>query len=88
MQNQIQHGTYIRNGFGVTFQVLFIDKNPEHEFTFLKTVDSAEEKTLRMPSKVFQALYRNKNYVIVKNPNSVHERIIGKQLGAERFLVK
>jgi hypothetical protein len=87
MQNQIQHGTYIRNGFGVTFQVLFIDKNVDHEFTFLKPIDS-ESNTLRMASTTFKALFKNKNYVIVKNPNSIHERLLGKQIGYERFLVK
>jgi len=87
MQNQIQHGTYIRNGSGVTFQVLFIDRNVDHEFTFLKPIDS-DGNTLRMPSHVFKALYKNKNFVTVKNPNSIHERLIGKQLGAERFLIK
>jgi hypothetical protein len=86
MQNQIQHGTYIRNGFGVTFQVLFIDKNVDHEFTFLKDLDS--DKTLRMESKTFKALVKNKNYVMVKNPNSLTERLLGKQIGSERFLVK
>ena len=60
MQNQIQHGTYIRNGFGVTFQVLFIDKNIDHEFTFLKNLDN--DKTLRMESKTFKALVKLKNY--------------------------
>ena len=86
MQNQIQHGTYIRNGFGVTFQVLFIDKNIDHEFTFLKNLDS--DKTLRMESKTFKALVKLKNYVIVTNPNSLTERFLGKQIGSERFLVK
>ena len=86
MQNQIQHGTYIRNGFGVTFQVLFIDKNIDHEFTFLKNLDN--EKTLRMESKTFKALVKLKNYVIVNNPNSLTERLLGKQIGSERFLVK
>jgi hypothetical protein len=86
MQNQIQHGTYIRNGFGVTFQVLFIDKNIDHEFTFLKNLD--ESKTLRMESKTFKALVKLKNYVIVNNPNSLTERLLGKQLGSERFLIK
>ena len=86
MQNQIQHGTYIRNGFGVTFQVLFIDKNIDHEITFLKNLDS--DKTLRMESKTFKALVKLKNYVIVTNPNSLTERFLGKQIGSERFLVK
>jgi hypothetical protein len=86
MQNQIQHGTYIRNGFGVTFQVLFIDKNIDHEFTFLKNLDN--DKTLRMESKTFKALVKLKNYVIVNNPNSLTERLLGKQLGSERFLIK
>jgi hypothetical protein len=86
MQNQIQHGTYIRNGFGVTFQVLFIDKNIDHEFTFLKDLD--RDKTLRMESKTFKALVKLKNYVIVNNPNSLTERLLGKQIGSERFLVK
>jgi hypothetical protein len=87
MQNQIQHGTYIRNGFGVTFQVLYIDKNIDHEFTFLKPIDS-DGNTLRMPSKTFKALVKLKNYVIVTNPNSITERLLGKQIGSERFLVK
>ena len=86
MQNQIQHGTYIRNGFGVTFQVLFIDKNIDHEITFLKNLDS--DKMLRMESKTFKALVKLKNYVIVTNPNSLTERFLGKQIGSERFLVK
>ena len=86
MQNQIQHGTYIRNGFGVTFQVLFIDKNIDHEFTFLKNLDN--DKTLRMESKTLKALVKLKNYVIVNNPNSLTERLLGKQLGSERFLIK
>ena len=86
MQNQIQHGTYIRNGFGVTFQILFIDKNIDHEFTFLKNLDN--DKTLRMESKTFKALVKLKNYVIVNNPNSLTERLLGKQLGSERFLIK
>ena len=86
MQNQIQHGTYIRNGFGVTFQVLFIDKNIDHKFTFLKDLD--RDKTLRMESKTFKALVKLKNYVIVNNPNSLTERLLGKQIGSERFLVK
>ena len=86
MQNQIQHGTYIRNGFGVTFQVLFIDKNIDHEFTFLKNLDN--DKTLRMEYKTFKALVKLKNYVIVNNPNSLTERLLGKQLGSERFLIK
>jgi hypothetical protein len=86
MQNQIQHGTYIRNGFGVTFQVLFIDKNPDHEVTFLKSLDNG--KLLQMPSITFKALVKNKNFVTVKNPDSITERILGKQIGAERFLIK
>jgi hypothetical protein len=86
MQNQIQHGTYIRNGFGVTFQVLFIDKNVDHEFTFLKDLD--RDKTLRMESKTFKALVKLKNYVTINNPNSITERLLGKQIGSERFLVK
>jgi hypothetical protein len=41
-----------------------------------------------MASTTFKALFKNKNYVIVKNPNSIHERLLGKQIGSERFLVK
>ena len=41
-----------------------------------------------MESKTFKALVKLKNYVIVNNPNSLTERLLGKQLGSERFLIK
>jgi hypothetical protein len=85
MTNSIQHGSYIRNGNGFTFQVILDEKQPTK--TFLKPIDhEGSIKTLDTTS--FQGLVRMKNYVSVTNPNSVTERYIGKQIGSERFLVK
>ena len=82
--NDSIHGTYIRNGNGFTFQIL-LSEDPTK--IHLKPFDH-EGGIKTLPLLVYNQLQKNKNYVSVTNPNSSTERIIGKQLGSERFLIR
>ena len=84
MQNTIQHGTFLRNGSNHTVQVLF---TTDANTVALKPIDY-EGGIKYLSLSILQQLYKNRYYVIVKDPKNIHERILAKQTGAERFLVK
>jgi hypothetical protein len=82
--NNSIHGTYIRNGSGFTFQIL-LSEDPT--MIHLKPFDH-EGGIKTLPLSIYKQLQKNGNYVSVTNPNSSIERIIGKQIGSERFLIR
>ena len=80
--DQIQTGSFIRNSGGYTFHVTLTETSAH-----LYPIDDQESTSTKvLPIAIFKQLVKNKNFVTVKNPNNVNERILTRAY-ASRFLV-
>ena len=74
-------GNYIRNGFGSIFQIIAITEKR------IVLKDFHTDRDLRMSTSVFEKMWKNKNYDLVRNPQSIREKIDTASI-ASRFLIK
>ena len=93
-KSTITAGTFLKNGGNRYFMVTEIT---ESSIAFLEyTAHGATTNRSRMNRTVFEALYKNKNYAIVKFIYSLKQerwiektdRILDRSIGANRYLIK